>query len=147
LSVLNEVFLFSNYFQYQWIWADTGTNIYGATASTYAPVTGDIGHTLAVRVTAINDYGVDSVISASTSVIVPIGKVSYSIVCNSILYSEIGTHLTSNVARKLSQATGQYIEVGSGLTPNVVVLSGGQDGALDLSDSTQTGFNFFLKTL
>ena len=191
-------FLFSPDFQYQWVWFDTGENILGATYSTYSPVSGDVGHTLAVIVRAINDYGADSVMSLPTSLIIPISlRVSYSLTCNSILYSETGSGvnftlvrgggvqhytlsgttgqytetgsgLTRTVARKLSQTTAQYTETGSGLTGTVarklsqttaqysetgsgvnftLVRGGGQDGALDLSDSAQTGFNYLFGTM
>lgn len=41
-------------FAYQWIWADTGAAIAGATGSTYVATDADVGHPLAVTVTASN---------------------------------------------------------------------------------------------
>lgn len=43
-------------FTYQWN-SSAGGAISGATASTYVPVTGDVGNTLTVSVTAINGFG------------------------------------------------------------------------------------------
>ncbi|WP_295640193.1 SwmB domain-containing protein [Novosphingobium sp.] len=44
-------------FTYQWFYADTSATIGGATASSYTPVAGDVGHTLRVTVTATNANG------------------------------------------------------------------------------------------
>jgi len=59
-------------FGYQWIWADTGAGISGATSSTYVPQSTDEGHTLAIKVTATNPYGSLSVTSRSTFFIPPV---------------------------------------------------------------------------
>ena len=44
-------------FTYQWAYADTSAAISGATASSYTPVAGDVGHTLKCTVTATNANG------------------------------------------------------------------------------------------
>lgn len=51
-------------------WFAGGTAIAGATAATYVPVTGDIGKTITVRVTATNDKGSVSATSAATAAVV-----------------------------------------------------------------------------
>jgi len=56
-------------YTYQWRWADTVTNIGGATSSTYVVQAGDAGHTLDVRVTATNSYGATTATSAATSAV------------------------------------------------------------------------------
>lgn len=53
-------------FAYQWFYADTSAAIGGATASSFTPVAGDIGHTLRVTVTATNANG-SSAASSNTS--------------------------------------------------------------------------------
>ena len=44
-------------FTYQWFWDDTGAPIAGATSSTYAVKSTDIGHSIHATVTAINAGG------------------------------------------------------------------------------------------
>ena len=53
-------------FAYQWFYADTSAAIGGATASSYTPAAGDVGHTLRVTVTATNANGA-SAIGSNTS--------------------------------------------------------------------------------
>jgi len=55
---------------YQWIWNDTSANISGATSSTYSPVSGDVGHTLALKVTATNSGGTLSETSTATAAVI-----------------------------------------------------------------------------
>ena len=58
---------------FQWYWADVPPRsgaIAGATKSTYAPVSGDIGHTVALVVDAINGEGDATAQSASTDAII-----------------------------------------------------------------------------
>ncbi len=57
-------------YAYQWEWLDAGVNIPGATSDAYVPVSGDIGHTLAVTVWASNGAGTSSpAVSAPTAAI------------------------------------------------------------------------------
>ena len=53
-------------YAYQWFYADTSAAISGATASSYTPVAGDVGHSLRVTVTATNANG-SSAASSNTS--------------------------------------------------------------------------------
>ncbi len=57
-------------YAYQWHWADTGPTISGATGSTYAPVSGDIGHTVNCVVTTTNTYGSANATSNATSAVI-----------------------------------------------------------------------------
>jgi len=79
-------------FAYQWIWADTGANISGATSSTYVPQATDEGHTLAIKVTATNSTGSASATSVATSVI----PVPVTIPVNSVLPVITGTVTVGN---------------------------------------------------
>lgn len=54
-------------FTYQWEWADTNTPISGATGLTYTIQASDLGHTLALIVTATNSVGSASAESAPTA--------------------------------------------------------------------------------
>jgi hypothetical protein len=54
---------------YAYKWAGNGTAIAGATASTYTPVSSDVGHTLTAIVTATGPGGSASVTSAPTSAV------------------------------------------------------------------------------
>lgn len=56
-------------FAYQW--NRSGAPIFGATGSTYAPSSFDVGYTLTVTVTASNSAGSASSTSASTAVVAP----------------------------------------------------------------------------
>jgi lysophospholipase L1-like esterase len=56
-------------YAYQWKWADTNTNISGATSSTYTIVSGDIGHTIKCDVTASNGGGSVSASSNTTAAV------------------------------------------------------------------------------
>ena len=53
-------------YAYQWYYADTSAAISGATASSYTPVAGDLGHTLRCTVTATNANG-STAASSNTS--------------------------------------------------------------------------------
>lgn len=55
---------------YAYQWRRGGAAITGATASTYVPVTGDIGAVLTCAVTASNAGGASSAVSAGTSVVI-----------------------------------------------------------------------------
>lgn len=57
-------------FAYQWYWADTNALISGATANSYTPVTGDIGHTLKVVVTGTNSVSTGSATSSATAAVI-----------------------------------------------------------------------------
>src|SRR6202043_3629812 len=61
-------------FTYQWLQCDpTGANcvaIAGATAQTYVPVAGDVGHTIAVQETAANTGGSSAPASSSATAVV-----------------------------------------------------------------------------
>jgi len=62
-------------YTYQWIDSSTGT-ISGATASTYVPVTGNIGNTLTVSVVAVNGFGSSlPSTSAATGTVVAAGGI------------------------------------------------------------------------
>ena len=54
---------------YAYQWNRAGTPISGATSSTYVPVSGDIGSTLTVTVTAMNGTGSASATSAATAAV------------------------------------------------------------------------------
>lgn len=56
-------------YTYQWRWADTAAPIVGATTSTYTPVAGDVGHTLAITVTAVNGLGSTAQSSVATAAV------------------------------------------------------------------------------
>ena len=56
-------------FAYQWFYADTSAAIGGATASSYTPVAGDVGHTLRVTVTATNANGSSAASSNTTGAV------------------------------------------------------------------------------
>ena len=56
-------------FTYQWSYADTSTAIGGATASSYIPVAGDVGHTLKCIVTATNPSGSAAAASNTSSAV------------------------------------------------------------------------------
>lgn len=56
-------------FTYQWEYFDTTTNISGATSSSYTPVSGDIGHTIALLVTGTNAFGNATATSNVTSTV------------------------------------------------------------------------------
>ena len=55
---------------YAYQWAAGGVDITDATASTYTPVTGDVGKTLTVTVTGTNSKGSDSATSAATDAVI-----------------------------------------------------------------------------
>ncbi|GAC1406896.1 MAG: hypothetical protein NVSMB69_06800 [Novosphingobium sp.] len=57
-------------FTYQWAYADTSASISGATASSYTPVAGDVGHTLKCTVTATNANGSAAAVSNTSSLVV-----------------------------------------------------------------------------
>jgi hypothetical protein len=61
---------------YSYQWQRDGSAISGATASTYALVTADVGHTVACAVTATNGVGSTSATSGPTSTIVSISFVT-----------------------------------------------------------------------
>ncbi|PWT71908.1 MAG: hypothetical protein C5B60_10265 [Chloroflexi bacterium] len=57
---------------YTYQWAGNGTNIGGATSSTYTPVSGDLNHTITVSVVAINSGGSSSAAtSPATAAVLP----------------------------------------------------------------------------
>jgi hypothetical protein len=62
-------------FQYQWLRCGTAgagcVGIPGATEKTYTPVAADVGHTMRVRVTAVNADGATNARSAPTAVVSP----------------------------------------------------------------------------
>jgi hypothetical protein len=55
---------------YQWKWADTGAAISGATAGAYTPISGDVGHTLALTLTSTNATGSVALTSAASSAVI-----------------------------------------------------------------------------
>lgn len=67
-------------FAYQWLQCDGAgnncTGIAGATASSYAPVAGDVGHTLRVNVTASNTGGSAAATSGQTGAIAALPAVT-----------------------------------------------------------------------
>jgi len=60
-------------------WGDTGVSISGATTLSYVPVSGDIGHTLEIKVTATNSAGSTSATSLSTSSITGVTSMAKTI--------------------------------------------------------------------
>lgn len=54
---------------YAYQWKNEGANISGATASTYTPVSGDVGDNITVTVTATNTAGSTSATSAETTAV------------------------------------------------------------------------------
>ena len=60
-------------YSYQWFYADTGVAITGATSSTYTIPLADLGHTILVKVTALNAGGSTTASSAATgTVVIPV---------------------------------------------------------------------------
>ena len=56
---------------YQWQWSIDGAewrDIDGATATTYSPVAGDVGHRLRMRILAINPLGMKKLVPARRSI-------------------------------------------------------------------------------
>lgn len=75
-------------YTYQWEYFDNSTNIGGATSSTYTPIAGDVGHTLAAKVTATNSHGSNTAVSLPTGVVAATASCASSIMstnCNSFL--------------------------------------------------------------
>ena len=67
-------------YTFQWEYFDTSTNISGATSQSYFPVSGDVGHTLAVKVTANNAKGNSTqAVSAPTSAVVAAVACAYGL--------------------------------------------------------------------
>ena len=67
-------------YAYQWEYFDTTTNIGGATSASYTPVSGDIGHTLAIKIIATNAKGSSAqAISAATSAVVAAAACAYGL--------------------------------------------------------------------
>jgi hypothetical protein len=64
-------------YSYQWFYADTGAAISGATSLTYVLTMADLGHTILVKVTALNAGGSTTASSAATSIVVILGGPSY----------------------------------------------------------------------
>lgn len=60
---------------YAYQWKRAGTNISGATSSTYLIVTADVGNTLTVAVTATNSQGSASATSSATATVIASGSV------------------------------------------------------------------------
>ena len=67
-------------YTFQWEYFDTSTNISGATSQSYFPVSGDVGHTLAVKVAANNAKGNSTqAVSAPTSAVVAAVACAYGL--------------------------------------------------------------------
>lgn len=82
-------------------WKANGTNISGATNSTYVPVVGDIGKTITVTVTATNAGGSATATSAATAAVVSAAKT----------YADFQAHiatLATNGVAGTKVATGSY---------------------------------------
>ena len=65
-------------FAYQWFYADTSAAISGATAASYTPVAGDIGHSLRVTVTANNANGSSAANSNTSGAVTATAAVSFA---------------------------------------------------------------------
>ena len=65
-------------FAYQWAYADTSAAISGATASSYTPVAGDVGHTLKCTVTATNANGFSAASSNTSGAITATASASFA---------------------------------------------------------------------
>ena len=121
-------------FTYQW--RQSGSNIGGATAATYVPVSGDVGHTLDCVVTGTNLKGSVNATSAATAAIT-VGGVAPT---NSTLPVVSGTDVVGSVlsatngtwANTPTSYTYQWKDSGtniSGATANTYTLVSGDAGA------------------
>ena len=134
-------------YAYQWEWLDAGVNISGATADAYVPVDSDIGHTLAVKVSATNAVGTSAAAdSAATAAVSAIGGAPgpsaalYASPCSrcvrNVYVSTSGSDLTGSGSAGSPWATlqkandsglsaGYCVNVAAGTYANGVVLNRG----------------------